>query len=169
MKNNLGIAGLVILFMGIMVVLAMLPSIAEKQDILTDQQLVVNESLNIDSAKIAGGSINETIQFNVTNEPTGWHITNCPLTSVIVANESYATLTDNTDYYLSEEYGNITFLNTYAVNNSNTTYISYTYCAEGYGTTSGTRAVAGLILITSALGLLGFVVWGAYKKLSGSF
>jgi len=47
----------------------------------------------------------------------------------------------------------------------NNTRVSYTYCQEGYVSSSGGRAIAGLIMVFTALGLLGFVVYYSAKQM----
>lgn len=161
-KSKLGV--LVFLFLGIIVVLAMMPEIATNTQELTTKNTVVDESIDISPARFAGNaSINETYPFTVTSAPTGWKVRSCPLTSVTYGNSS-EDWTLNTDYRITLSSGVLYLNNTVNVNatdegSPNETFIDYTYCQDGYITSTGGRGAASLILITAALGLLGYAVY----------
>lgn len=160
-QGQLGTGEIVVLFMGIIVCIAFLPAIFNTQNIMTDKQLVINESIDITPAVVgAGGTdINVSYEFNVTQAPTGWKITGCPLTSVTYGNSS-DDYTLTTDYLINLTSGLLTLLNTTTVNNlgsNNDTLIDYTYCADGYNTDGGARGIAGIIGLFSVLALLGFI------------
>lgn len=168
--NKLGM--LVVLFMGVIVVLAMLPQIATNTKELTSKIQVVNETIDFGTYPLSRNvnGVNITWQWNLTYENTGWNIANCPLSGLIVLNQSNATLTSGTDFVIDLNYGNFSFKQTNATNTSvlNTTSWTYTYCPAGYAGSSGARAVANLILICAALGLMAFAAWGFYKGWFGN-
>jgi len=166
-KGQLSVGEIMILFMGIVVALAFIPQIFDSQNILTDKQQVIDETFDLGKALINGSVVNESYEFTITNNPTGWQATSCPLTGVTIGN-STDDFTDTTDYVFTEATGVFTMKNTDVVNGSsaetNTTLVDYSYCADGYNTNSGSRGVAGLIGLFSVFILLGFAVYYLMKS-----
>jgi hypothetical protein len=157
------------LFIGVIVAIALLPDIASNVQQMTNRISVINETVDISVARLASGSINNTYNFTVTNEPDGWRTTECPLTNFLYGNDT-ADWTSATDYVVALDSGTFTLENTVAVNgtvggNSNTTYVDYDYCTTGYITNSGGRSMARLILILAAIGLIGFAIYYGVKDL----
>ncbi len=165
-KGQVGIGTLILLFIGIIIVVALLPAIASNISELKDKQTITDETVDFSSARLAGGTINSSVEFSVSNAPTGWDIEHCPLTSVTLSNSSGTDWTTSTDYVFTTAHGNFTLKNTVAVNGSSTnnTLVDYTFCPEGYASTGGARAMAGIILVFAALGLLGFAVYYSVRQ-----
>ncbi len=93
-------------------------------------------SSNIAGAWDAGESINESYVYTVTNNPTSWKVEDCPLTNIILNNNSGDTFTETTDYVFTAASGTYTLVNTSTViaivNSDNQTQVSYTYCGDDY-------------------------------------
>jgi len=165
-KSKIGV--LVTLFLGVIVALVLLPAIASNIQDLSEKRNIVNESVDISVARLAGGTINETYPFTVEEEPTGWRINSCPLTAFLYGN-STTDWTLDADYRVNLSSGIFYLNNTVNVNGTdgsspNETYVDYDYCTTGYITSSGGRGVAKLILIAAALGLLAYAVYLGAKE-----
>jgi len=159
MKTGL-IGAMLGLFIGIVFVMAIIPAIADQTGAMLTKSIITNESLDISSAWDEGGAgLNSSITFTVTDEPSGWKITGCPLTDVAWGNATQVfTLT--TDYSVSDSTGVMTIVPTAIMNGSgNDTVVSYTGCRDGYLTDSGSKGVTSLILIFSGLAIVGFAVF----------
>ena len=126
----------------------------------TDKNVITDESISI-----AGAYANTTIPvnhgqtFTVTNNPTTWKITDCPLTSVVLTNSSGTVFTDGTDYDIDETTGIFNLYDTVKVNitfidGDNLTYVDYTYCGDDYMNLSWGRTGINLVAGFFALGLL---------------
>ena len=165
-KLDLGIGTLVVMFLGIMVVIAMFPTIANQTTSMTSKNNIVNETINIASARVVTLVNESKSSFTVANEPDGWRITGCPLTSFSALGWNGSTLVLDTDYNVTLSTGVITFKNTNLLNatTNNNTYVTYTYCPESY-TTGATASVVNLVLIMAALGLIGFCIFFVARKL----
>ena len=173
--RSLGI--LVVLFIGIVVALAMLPEMGSTVNEMTELRATTNETLNLATARVTGlpGEINSSINFSLTNAPSGWKVDKCPITSLVVLSSNGTTLTGSTigtgDYVPYTSVGIIQFNNTAKVNatvNSssvaaNSSFGSYAYCDDGY-VTGATSTMIKLVLLFAALGLLGFAVWGVWQN-----
>ena len=157
-KGQLGVGGIVVLAMGIIVALVLSQQIFNQQSIMTSKISVEDELIDISPARLSGGAINETYPFTVTNYPSGWKVTECPLTGVTYGNAS-TDFTSTTDYTFNTSSGVLLLKNTATVNqSSNSTYIDYTYCPDGYNKDSSSRSIAGLIGLFAALGLVAWVI-----------
>ena len=149
-----------------MVVLSILPEIGTQTAGMTEKSNVVNESVNIATARNSSGGINLTVSnFTITNAPTGWKIANCPITNVLWGNLT-TDKTSATDYNFYASSGILQVLPStpMTVDAINTTFIDYTYCLDGYITSGSGRSIAGLIVLLSGLGLLGFVIYYSVKN-----
>jgi len=171
-KGQIMLGALIVMFMGAIVVMAMLPSISDNTEVMLDKQTIINETVTVTTAKI-GGAANFNVSVDlgpvVENASTAWEVTNCPISSITLVNETGSALTVVSDYNISTTSGIINMGNTSttaaAFAASNTSRVSYTYCADGYISDSGARGVTRTILIFAALGLVGFVVYYAFKGL----
>lgn len=191
MRNKKGntIGVLILLFLGIIVAASLLPTIAENQQLLTNKQPRVNETVSLATDDNGGWGFNPGIAttdqgINTSSNHTlargpsgtfvdGWQHPStdnpCPIENVVARNQSGTAYTVTTDYLIDNDYGMINYLNTSAVyqeglETHNTTLVTYDYCDDGYGTSSGTRGVARLILIFAALGLVGYAIYYALGK-----
>lgn len=148
---------LIFAFVTLILGVALLSQIAVITNETTAKSAIVNDSIDISTAKILGTSINTTLGFTVTQAPTGWKILDCPLTNIIVENSSGQALTVTTDYTLDGATGIMYLLNTSAVFNQtadNLTYVDYTYCADDYLNSGWSRTLLNLIAGFFAIALL---------------
>lgn len=159
--SNLGIGLMLSLFIVAIVAMPLLTEIANQQTVMTTPIAVVNNSISTaPSAVTASGQINTTIQYYVTNYyPVGdYRNTQCPMTAITLTNSTGASYTATTDYVFTPAYGNFTLKNTAKVNQSvlsnNLTYVSYTFCEEGYIPDASTRSITGLITLFAVLALV---------------
>jgi len=150
---------IIILFVGIIVAIALMNPIIDTTAQMTKKQSIVNEAIDISSARIAGGDINVSYEFLVDQAPTGWKITDCPLESVSYGNDTSDYIV-TTDYILTASSGVLTLKDTATTHNpaSNSTYIDYTYCADGYNKDSSSRSILNLVLIFCSLIILAFII-----------
>jgi len=167
-EMNLGM--IFITVTGILVAIALIPTIANLQAQLTDKINQGNE-LQSKATAMGVGGITETVQFNIThhNYDDVWKQNECPVSSFVLMNHSHDTMTLNTHYRFTAKYGNYSLIDHAAINGTggNNTYVNYTYCPDGYITDSGARGVAGMIMIFSALALMifaGYYVIRYYTK-----
>ena len=157
-KAQTNIAVLLLLAVGVIVGLVLLTETANQQKVLTDKRNVVDELVNIATARNAtGGGINVTLSnFTITNAPSGWKVTECPISSITYGNSTTDFVLD-TDYKFYSSSGILQILPTADTNyNKNLTYIDYSYCLDGYNTDSGSRTVGGMITLFAGLAL---VIW----------
>lgn len=156
----------IVFFMGVVIALAIVPQIAEEQQSMTDKLITTNETFNYSSARNATAywDINETTQFQLEHRPAAnsWEQDNCRPSSISFLNANgNATLTNATDYVINTSNGTFHLMNTTVLINAsgNETYVTYTWCDEGYIDDTGGRAVAALIVLLAVVGLLGFAVY----------
>ena len=169
-NGETNISLLVITFIGVIFALVLFPTIANGVQVMTTKYIQVNETIDLSLAKIEGGNgeINSSYIYTLANAAPAndWRQTNCPLESFTLHNTTSA-FTDTTDYVVNLANGTVLIQNTLTTNgsdNNNETYVNYTFCDTGYITGSGGRGVVGIILIFSALAIMGFVIWGALSK-----
>lgn len=145
------ITGFVLLIVGV----SLLTPTAEIVLGQTDKLGISNEALDISSARInAAGNINETLEFTVTNNPTGWKSEDCPLTNFVYGN-STTDYTLTTDYLVTLSTGVFTLKNTTTtISGTNSTLADYTYCADDYLNSSWQRTVLNLVPGFFAIALL---------------
>ena len=168
------LGAIILLVVGIILALALLPTIAQNTQSMVDKQTSANESLSISAARQdASGALQSGYNLTVAHYPTTWRTSGCPIESVVFRNKT-ATLTLNTDYTVHADEGKLQLNNSKALNGTwggtdgnysdNNTWVDYTWCGEGYSTNSGTRGVTGLIVIACALGLMGFAIYMGLKE-----
>jgi len=158
-NNNTG--KIIMAFFMVIVGVVLIATISNNSAAVTDKINIVNETVSIASARNLSGTtfaLNYSVDISVTNAPTGWKSTDCPLGSFSMVNQSGTAMTDTTDYDVDESTGTLNFLNTLIANmsgTSNTTYASYTYCSDDYLNSAWGRSVMNLIAGFFALALLG--------------
>jgi len=137
--ENSSVSKIVIGFFMIIVGIVLIASVANGSALVTSKANVVNETIDISTARLthdAENNINTSAlnNFTLTNYPTTWKTTDCPITSFIWHNGTSADFTISTDYNFYASSGILEILNsTYTVNSTtNTTYASYTYCPDEY-------------------------------------
>jgi len=176
METKTKFGALVILFLGVIVVLALLPTIADRTKELSEKVITTNETLNVTANEcysVAGAKgqvqTNDTrCNITVTHAPTAnsWDMRNCPISAVVIGNASGDALTLTTDYTVNASRGVISLVNSTGVNASvfDTAYMTYTWCDEGYIAQGAGRTVAQLVLIFSAIGLLAWAIYTGIKE-----
>jgi len=163
MKNKNGevtIGGIVMMLMVIIACLALTSAIFSEQSVMTDKRAIVDESIDISSARMVADTtengINTTASnFTIANFPEGWKITDCPISLVTYGNTTTEWAV-GTDYAIEGSSGIVTIFNSTAVrtSESNSTLIDYSYCQDGYNKDSGSRSLAGIIGLFAVLGLV---------------
>ena len=159
-------AGVMILFVTLLIGLTFLPSIRNTAVKVTTPLAVINDSVTNVANTNGSGQINNNASLNTTHvQYSDWRSGTrdaCPYTSVTLTNSSGTSYTLTTDYLFNTTYGNFTLKNTAKVNASiasdNLTYVSYTHCDTGYSTESSARA--GMDLITLLL-IIALIIAGA--------
>ena len=146
----------------------------------TTQKKTSSETINIAAGRLADGVVNATYHWHA-NElltyPAGnsWKSdwSDCAITSFNFTNQSGLQLISGVDYtWVTDgngKLGNLTLINTEALNtsNSNTTRIVYSYCPSGYQTQSWSRTVTNMVPGFFALGVLligAFVIWVILRR-----
>lgn len=163
---NYLIAAFVFLIVGI----ALIGAVASGVNVVTDRTNVADEFVDISSSKVGQleGRVNESISnYTLINNPTGWKSIECPLAvfSIENATDDDYTLILGTDYELFNFEGIVRFLNSSTMNVTlgNNTYVTYTYCADGYLDSSWGRSVLNTVPGFFALALLGISLWLFYS------
>lgn len=169
------------LLIGVLVVVAILPTIANNTQLMTSKISKTNETISFAACRTGGHAnptMNETsstCNFTVAQVPDGWRDSDggisCGLTNFVMRNWTGDTMTSGTDYVVTLGDGIVNLRNTTDLGMEiddiqwNESYVDYDFCDEGYVNSSGGRSVAGLILIFAALGLIGFVIYYSVTKL----
>jgi len=160
-KGQIGLATIVILFVGIIFGLALLTPIFDTQAQMTDKQTSTNQSISTVTGYVDASSVNESINYSIFSQ-SDWKVISCPLTDVAIRNGAGTALVADTDYTLDASNGRFSLLNTTKTipdTSLNLTYVDDTHCADGYITNSGARSVTKLIGVFAVLMLLAFVLW----------
>lgn len=157
------------LVVGVLVVFAMIPTIADKTDQMRSKYSVVNETINLAPLRNSGNAgFNESLNLSVAEDVEWPNL--CPHSNFVLYNQSNATMTSGTDYTFTGSTGKLTILDsddmnsTGGVANENYTYVDYTYCQEGYIVDSAGRTMARLILIFAGLAIVIWVVYVGLKE-----
>jgi hypothetical protein len=159
-KGEMTIGSIVLLVVAILFGLALINSIGESTNAMTEKQSVDNQSISVVSAFVEANEVNESVNFTIYSQ-SDWKVQDCPLTSVVLRNGASTELTADTDYVLYANEGVYSLLNTtdtVPATSLNLTYADYDYCADGYNKDSGSRSTANLILIFSTIMLLAAVL-----------
>lgn len=166
-KAQMSLGVIVIVIMGIIACLAILPEIFTQQSAMTTKNTVADEAIDISTARNSSGDVDlSRSNFTVANAPSGWKVTECPLTSVVYGNatEDWVLATDYNVYADSGIIQVLNSSNTVTDQNGNSTFVDYTYCLDGYNTSGGSRSIAGLIGLFTALALVAFVIGYGVKE-----
>lgn len=152
---------LLIAFVTLLVGAVLITSIASESQDRTTTINVVNEAHDITASADTNGStmrVNTTATYTVTNNPTGWKTTDCPLTSFSLKNGSGTAYTLTTDYTITAATGVYKMVQSATTNGStaadNKTYASYTYCGDDYLNSSWGRTVLNLVSGFFAIAML---------------
>ncbi len=157
---GIGIGGIVIIFIGIVFSLALFSPIADTVGLMSNKQVVTNQSISVVDAYLTNETVNESIEFTIYSQ-SDWKAIDCALTSVAIRNGAGTALVADTDYILDASAGTFTLnttAKTYPATSLNLSYADYSYCADGYNKDSGSRTILNLILIFSVLIILAFVL-----------
>lgn len=143
----------------ILVGMAFITTVADTKSTQTSLLTTSDEQSNLQtlSCYTSEGQVNESNSAcNITVD--NWYTSGdwresegqCYLSSVTLANDTGTELTLDTDYRLFDSSGIIQLLNTTTTENSSDTMsnnlveVDYSYCGEGYLTSSGDRGLANL-------------------------
>jgi len=154
--SNLGTTGkLVLAFVTLLIGIVLVGVIATQGLVVTDKLVITDEAQDIASAREGGNTINSSIEFTITNPPTSWKSTDCPLTSITLGNDS-TDFTVTTDYVITDSTGVFSLVNSTAWigSASNTSNIDYTYCGDDYMNLSWGRTLINLIAGFFAIAIL---------------
>lgn len=158
--ENSNISKIIISFFMIVVGVVLITSVANSSDAVTSKIDIVNETFDISDARNLSGTtfaLNYSVDLNIANSPTSWKITDCPVSSFSMINQSGEAMADTTDYDIDESTGTLNFYNTLIANmtgTSNTTYASYTYCPDDYLNIAWGRSVINLVAGFFAMAIL---------------
>ncbi len=159
-KGEINIGTIVILFVGIIFAIALLAPIADTTSLMTKKQSVLNQTESVVLANVNANEANESINFTIFTQSV-WKQQSCALSSVTIRNGAGTSLVADTDYTLYAGAGVFSLLNTSLTvpqASFNLTHVDFTYCADGYNTSSGSRSIANLVIVFAVLALLGFVL-----------
>lgn len=159
MENN-SVSKIVIGFFMIILGLALIVAVADGSALVTSKSGVVNEAIDISTARDeAGNGINITASnFTIANVPTGWKVDDCPISSVTYGNTT-ADWVSGTDYNFYAASGILQVLNSTITGTesigTNDTLIDYTYCPDAYMNIAWGRSILNLVAGFFALAILG--------------
>jgi len=167
MENN-SVTKLILGFVVLIVGLALIGSVTSNVFVVTEKMEVGSEAITIIRANEGACpmGINITHPYALTNSPTGWKSTDCPISSFILLDQVGGTAAVTTDYVLFSDNGTLVLKNTTrfvlancssdaGVGASNATTLSYEYCRDDYVNIAWGRTVLNLIAGFFALALLG--------------
>ena len=149
----------------ILVLLAFITTVANTKSLQTKKQTASNESISVETAYIDSNDVNESINYTIYSQ-SDWKAKECPLGSVAIRNGAGTALTSGVDYVLYPKEGVFSLKNTTKTVPSvglNLTYADYTYCADGYLTSSGDRGIANLWVTLMVIALLGLIIGIVFK------
>lgn len=149
----------------VLVLLAFITVVANTKSLQTKKQVVSNSSISVETAYINSSNVNESINYTIYSQ-SDWKQKDCPLSSVAIRNGAGTALTSGVDYTLYPSEGVFSLKNTTKTIPStglNLTYVDYTYCADGYLTSSGDRGIADLWVTLMVIALLGIIVGIVFK------
>jgi len=153
---------------GILLMVALISSLADESNKRTSLTVASNEVIDISPARLAGGAINETYPFTITHSNTGWktETSDCNIQALNYGNTS-TTWTATTDYSVSTA-GILTLVNTDAVNqtSTNSTRLTYKYCADDYLNSSWGRTLLNTNVGLIAVAILVVAIVVAYQLLN---
>lgn len=157
------IGGFVLFFLGVIVAFALLPAIANGVDTISSSRTAVNTTVTLSSVGVPVDIPNAQILIGTAT------ITNTTTNTDLTGNVSIATGYSDTNGKVVQ----VTLDGAGMVSGANYTdkdvLVSMEYGADGYGENTGTRAMANLILIMSALAVLGYSVYYGVGKMQGKF
>lgn len=130
-------------FLALIIAAALITPLSESGNKVTTLTSAI-DTIDISPARLAGGTINTTYPFIIDKALfNGWRAANseCEVQTITFKNSTGATMTDPTQYVFVMDVARLTLKNVNALNNSasNTTTASYSYCPEGYVTSSWGR------------------------------
>lgn len=184
MAKEIKVTGLMIAVFVILIIGTVLLGVIATQEQEATQLAYATETVNLAPARLAGGAINSTYYFHLTNGCpfSTWRADQgsaCYINNLGVKNSTGGTLVDPTNYVFvsngavctGANSGDIRFTNTLSVNNSasNTTTVSYSYCPDAYLTQSWARTVLDLMPGFFAIGLLGAALMFGIAYYKGEF
>lgn len=139
-------------------------SIADQTSVNTEKTVVTDETYNLttigcyEAGQVNYSNYDEDCNITLTYAPTSWKQEDCPLTNVVVKNDTGTlTLTLDTDYYVVASTGTISMLNTTSTNVSSMgddVLITYEYCGDNYVSASWGRSVLGINVGLYAIAIL---------------
>jgi hypothetical protein len=156
---------ILLISIAIIIGVAMVGQVFDTQSQVTEKQSTDNKSINVSSAWVGDNEVNESINFTIYSQ-SDWKESECPLTSVVLRNGAGDDLTLTTDYLLYTSEGVFSLVNTTNTipdTSLNLIYVDYTYCEDGYNTSTSSRGVAGLWGIFGALIILSAAVYGVRR------
>jgi len=149
-----GIAGIVLLAVGLIFAFAIIPSIASNQAAMTNTVVQVNQSLTagqfVDSAAfvLKGHDASSVVVINATGNE-------------VITSGNYTIVAR-----VLQSDGNVrsTIIPADAKYNATAVKVSYTYRPDGYIDDSAGRSVASLIVLFVVIALVVFAMWGSNIK-----
>jgi len=146
---------LILAFITLILGVALLSSVAVLTNTATDKTSIRNESITI--IKNAT-NVNGTYVYQLAQSPTGWKLSDCPITNLVLTNSSDNTAwTLTTDYTVTLANGTLLLVNTTTtqLTADNLTYANYEYCGDDYINLGWSRTLIDMISGFFALALLG--------------
>ncbi len=155
-QNN--VSKIIVGFFMIILGLVLISTVANSSDLVTGKIDVINEAIDISSARLSSNSINVTVSnFTIANIPSGWKLDDC-LPSGIVYGNATADFSSGADYNFYASIGILQVLNTSttAINSEvNDTFLDYVYCPDTYLNIAWGRSIISLVAGFFALAILG--------------
>lgn len=148
-------------FVGVIIGIVFLMSIADTTSLQTDLQTRYNESINIASTRLVGGQINGSINLSVAKNQgvTG----QTPISGFVLLNSTGGVISSGGNYSFDSTYGNLTLINssfwtTGGGSKSNITLGNYQYKDNNYVEDAPSRSIVTLIIILGAIGIVLFII-----------
>lgn len=158
---------LILAFVTLILGAVLIGTIATNGLLVTEKTGKINDSIAVPTEGYDGdtesGSMNITYVYTVSQPPTGWKVTDCPLTSVVLknGNGTGSLYVVSTDYVFYAANGTFKLRDTLKVNKTlatgggNATFVDYLYCGNDYMNIGWGRTIINLVAGFFALAILG--------------
>lgn len=163
MVQQMGVTSkLVLAFVTLILGAVLIIVIADNTLANTTQSFVANETVSLAPARVGDGTgdLDPAVSLSLENAILGtWRedVSECEIKNFVLRNQSYIVMTATTDYVLDADGATFTVVNNNNMNKtiSNSTFVTYNYCANDYLNSGFGRSILNLVGGFFALALLG--------------
>lgn len=156
---ELGLANkLILAFVALLVGVILIGSLATEATDKTEKTILEGETLSTVGSCADDTGLNPGVNLTITNYPSSWKSTDCPIEDFSITNSSGDALTETTDYTFTASTGVVNLENTSTTVDicsfDNVSLVNYTYCGDNYMNLSWGRSVINNVAGFFAIALL---------------